>query len=67
MDQGFIQAIIARLRPDSSAPASTPAAKMPPGPQLRGWQLANQERQMNGEPPISYADWAKTATPTYGQ
>ena len=60
MDMTSIADIIARLRGTAQQPA-------PPGPQLRGWQLANQERQMNGQPPIPYEEWVKTATPVNQQ
>jgi hypothetical protein len=48
---GLMQQIIDKLRGVSSGG---------PGPQLDGWRLANQERQANGEPSISYAEWIKS-------
>lgn len=55
----FMQTIIDRLR---SHPPSGPS-----GPQLRGWQLANQEHKAAGEPPETYEEWVKSATPLPAQ
>ena len=56
-EQSSTSSAMQRLMPDASG--------HPPGAQLRGWQLANEERVAMGDPKISYAEWAKTATPLY--
>lgn len=63
--EAYMDALIARLRPDPNTPKAVSDKPLPAGPGLRGWQLANQERQVNGQQPISYAEWAKTAAPNY--
>jgi hypothetical protein len=54
------------MDPNKNPPSMVEVAKrlrQPPGPQLRGWQLANQEHKAMGEPEVSYEEWIKTATP----
>ena len=54
------------MDPNKNPPSMIEVAKrlrQPPGPQLRGWQLANQEHKAMGEPEVSYEEWVKTATP----